>query len=219
MSPVLRRLIWLTLFAIGMAHVEASLVVHLRSLYYPENPLQLFPLSILSPRDLGIELSRELATILMILSVAFLAEKGCIRIFAAFVYVFGLWDLFYYLWLKLMQGWPASWWEWDVLFLIPWPWLGPWITAAFIALLFVVWGAWIMRSTRQYRFTPISVLGFIFGCLFCLYAFLLPAAPLLVEGEAAFQHYMPDGFSWGWYLIGYLLMANALRQMALNYRS
>ena len=216
---MLRRLIWLTIFAIGMAHVEASLVVHLRSLYYPDNPLILFPLSLLSPRDLVIELSRELATILMILSVAFLAEKGSVRIFAAFVYVFGLWDIFYYLWLKLMMGWPVSWLEWDVLFLIPWPWLGPWITPAFIALLFVAWGAWIMRSSRHYRFTPVSVLGFIFGSLLCLYAFLLPAFPLLEGGDAAFRQYQPGIFPWGWYLAGYLVMANALRQMALSYRS
>lgn len=214
-----RTLIWLTLFAVAMAHVEASLVIHLRSLYYPDNPLSLFPLSLLSHRDLAIELSRELATIIMILSVAVLAEKGSMRIFAAFVYVFGLWDIFYYLWLKLMMGWPVSWREWDVLFLIPWPWLGPWITPALIALLFVAWGAWIMASTRQYRFTPVTVLWFVLGSLVTLVAFLLPAFPLLTDGEAAFRQYRPAGFSWGWYLTGYLLMATALRQMALSHRT
>jgi hypothetical protein len=219
MTVVSHRLIWLTIFAIGMAHVEASLVVHLRSLYYPENPLILFPLSLLSPRDRAIELSRELATILMILSVAFLAEKGGLRIFAAFVYIFGLWDIFYYLWLKLMLGWPVSWLEWDILFLIPWPWLGPWITATLIALLFVVWGAWAMTgSNRNCRFTRFTFAEFVLGSLLCLYSFLLPAFPLLAEGKAAFQQYQPAAFSWGWYLAGYLLMANALRQIALSHR-
>lgn len=104
-----------------MAHVEASLVVHLRSLYYPENPLALFPLSLLSHRDLAIELSRELATLVMIVSVSLPAVKGFTRIFAAFVYVFGLWGIAYYLWLKLMIDWPVNWFEWDALFLIPWP--------------------------------------------------------------------------------------------------
>ena len=86
------RLIWLTLFSIAMAHVEAALVVHLRTIYYADNPLAIFPLVILSQRDLTIELAREVATVVMILSVAMLAEKGFTRIFAAFVYVFGLWD-------------------------------------------------------------------------------------------------------------------------------
>lgn len=116
MTAVQRNTLWLTCFAIAMAHVEASLVVHLRSLYYPDNPLVLFPLSLLSHRDLAIELSRELATVVMIVCVSLLAEKGFARIFAAFVYVFGLWDIAYYLWLKLMIGWPVSWFEWDVLF-------------------------------------------------------------------------------------------------------
>ena len=123
-------ILWLTVYAICMANVEASLVVHLRTIYYPGNPVEIFPLSLLSHRDLFIELFRELATILMIFSVAVLSVREKHRQFGAFLFVFGLWDLFYYLWLKIIIGWPVRWLEWDVLFLIPWPWLAPWITAA-----------------------------------------------------------------------------------------
>ena len=48
-----RRLIWLTVFALAMAYVEAALVVHLRQLYYADNPLALFPLRLLSHTDLA----------------------------------------------------------------------------------------------------------------------------------------------------------------------
>lgn len=209
-----RNILLLTLFAIGMAQVEASLVVHLRSLYYPANPLEIFPLNLLSPRDHAIELARELATVVMILSVALLTARGFTRVFAVFVFVFGLWDLFYYLWLKIMIGWPVSWLEWDVLYLIPWPWLGPWLAPVLIALLFVVWGCWILISPNEVRFTRGTSVLFVVGSLLALTAFLLPAVTELLEGEAAFREYQPDDFYWSLYTPGYLLMVISLWRIA-----
>ena len=216
MTAVQRNTLWLTCFAIAMAHVEASLVVHLRSLYYPDNPLVLFPLSLLSHRDLAIELSRELATVVMIVCVSLLAEKGFARIFAAFVYVFGLWDIAYYLWLKLMIGWPVSWFEWDVLFLIPWPWFGPWIAPVLIALLFVIWGGWILLVTSTVLFSRAMLGLFVLGTLMALTTFLWPAVPLLIKGEEAFIHYQPETFMWSLFCPGYLLMAISLWRVAIN---
>ncbi|MGD8483227.1 MAG: hypothetical protein PVJ63_01445 [Thioalkalispiraceae bacterium] len=206
MTDKTRSLFWLSLFAIAMAQVEASVVVHLRSLYYPADPLQLFPLNLLSHRDLAIELGRELATVLMILSVALLTTRGFTRVFAVFVYVFGLWDIFYYVWLKIMIGWPVSWLEWDVLFLIPWPWLGPWLAPVLIALLFVLWGGKVFHSARPMSFTPRDASLFVVGCLLSLAAFLLPAMPLLSEGEIAFHGYQPGEFYWRLFIPGYCLM-------------
>jgi hypothetical protein len=209
-----RQIIWLTLFAIAMAHVEASVVVHMRTIYYPNNPQALFPLSILSHRDLGIEFLRELATVVMIGCVALIAASGFTRVFAAFIYVFGLWDIFYYLWLKLMLGWPVSWSEWDVLFLIPWPWFGPWIAAALIALLLVIGGGWILLRAGNARFTRATALTFVVGMLLALAAFLLPAVPLLPGGEEAFRNYQPQTFCWRCYIPGYLMMAVSLWWLA-----
>ena len=214
-----RNLVWLTLFAFCMAQVEASVVVHLRSLYYPGNPLQIFPLNLLTHRDLAIELVRELATVLMILSVALLTARGFTRIFAAFVYVFGLWDLFYYLWLKMMIGWPVSWFEWDVLFLIPWPWLGPWLTPALIALLFVLWGGWVFTSSNEGRFSRNTTLLFVVGVLLALMAFLLPGVPLVLQGQAAFRGYQPDDFRWSLFIPGYILMSVSLWCIARDSRT
>ena len=210
MSALYRRLIWLTLFSIAMAHVEAALVVHLRTIYYADNPLEIFPLAILSQRDWNIELAREVATVVMILSVALLAEKGFTRVFAAFVYVFGVWDICFYIWLKLMIGWPQSWMEWDVLFLIPWPWFGPWITPALIALMFVVWGGWTLYQKTHPRFTWDSTTLFTLGAALALATFLLPGVPLLAGGTDAFRNFTPPAFSWSLFGIGYLLMLVAL---------
>ncbi|MCK5361057.1 MAG: hypothetical protein KAJ95_10550, partial [Gammaproteobacteria bacterium] len=213
------NLVLLMLFTIGMAQVEASLVVHLRSIYYPGNPLEIFPLNLLTHRDFAIEVARELATVVMILSVALLTARGFIRVFATFVFIFGLWDLFYYFWLKIMIGWPVSWFEWDVLYLIPWPWLGPWLTAALIALLFVVWGGWILTSPREARFTRGTSVLFIVGTLLALVAFLLPALPLLLEGEEAFRGYQPDDFCWSLFIPGYMLMVISLWRIASDGRT
>ncbi len=219
MSDRTRNLVWLTLFALCMAQVEASVVVHLRSLYYPGNPLEIFPLNLLTQRDFAIELARELATVVMILSVALLTARGFTRVFAVFVYVFGLWDLFYYLWLKIMIGWPVSWFEWDVLYLIPWPWLGPWLTPVLIALLFVVWGGWILTSSNEVRFTRSTSVLFVVGVLLALMAFLLPGLPLLLEGEAAFRGYQPDDFRWSLFIPGYMLMVTGLWRIASGGRT
>lgn len=205
-----RKLIWLTLFALAMAYVEAALVVHLRQLYYADNPLTIFPLRLLSHTDLAIELIREAATIVMLIAVAFLTERDIGRRFAAFVYSFGIWDLGYYGCLKLLIDWPQLWLEWDVLFLLPWPWFGPWLTPAVIALLFAGWGAWILLSVRQPRFTWLSATLFVGGAVLGLIAFLLPAAGLLPQGEIAFQGYQPEAFAWSLFVPGVLAMTAGL---------
>ncbi len=206
----LRLLLWLGLYALAMALVEAAIVVHLRHLYYPLDPRQLFPLALLSHADLALELARELATVVMIVAVAILAERGWVRRFAAFVFVFGLWDLGYYAWLKLFLNWPHTWLEWDVLFLIPWPWFGPWLAAALIAALFTLWGAWVLADARALRPRTADIAAFMTGTLLALTAFLAPAWPLLPGGETAFRGWRPDTFLWALYGPGLALMAAAL---------
>ena len=216
MSAQHTKLVWLTLFAIAMANVEAAIVVHLRSLYYPDHPLQVFPLNLMTHRDLAIELIREIATAVMICAVALLSEKTVMRRFAAFVFVFGLWDIFYYAWLRLLIGWPLNWTEWDVLYLVPWPWLGPWIAPVSIALVFTAWGAWIISSAHAYRFSKPGLVLYIAGTGACLLAFLLPGAMLLPGGEEAFHGYTPGAFSWGLFIPGILVMTWALFSITRN---
>ena len=84
-----RTITLLAIYAVAMALLESAVVVYMRLLYYPENPQELFPLDFLNSYDAMVELSRELATVVMILTVALLAErKSLTRSFAAFVFVF-----------------------------------------------------------------------------------------------------------------------------------
>ncbi len=86
-----RTLTILTLYAVAMALLESAVVVYMRRLYYAEDPLEIFPLQFLHSYDTVLELSREAATVIMILTVALLAERSSrTRCFAGFVFVFGV---------------------------------------------------------------------------------------------------------------------------------
>mgnify|MGYP001819471730 CR=1 FL=1 len=202
-----RILILLGSYAFAMALLEAAVVVYMRRLYYPDNPLELFPLHFLNDYDPLLEISREAATIIMILTVALLAERRSLtRSFAAFVFVFGVWDLFYYVWLKVLIDWPQRWLEWDVLFLIPSVWLGPWIGPAAIAILFAIWGSWTLLSQRETTFTTNSLTILMSGAGLCLAAFMQPA---IANGTETLSSYSPRAFWWWLFIPGYLLMATA----------
>ncbi|MDF1842697.1 MAG: hypothetical protein P1U77_14775 [Rubripirellula sp.] len=202
----------LSLYAVAMAQLEAVVVIYMRQLYYPEQPLELFPLEFLTRYDPMVELSREVSTIVMIIAVALLAERqNLTRRFAAFVYVFGLWDVCYYAWLKILFGWPRTWLEWDVLFLIPVIWLGPWICPAAIGLLFCVWGALVLGSNRRIIFSGRHVALFVVGACVGLVAFMQPAASFVMRaGREALVGYVPDHFSWPLYILGYCMMTLGL---------
>lgn len=203
-SVIKRTVILLSLYSTAMALLEAAVVVYMRRLYYPSNPLELFPMRFLDQYDPVLELGREVATIVMILTVAFLAERrNLTRTFAAFVFVFGLWDLFYYVWLKLLIGWPRTWLEWDILFLIPSVWLGPWICPAAIAALFIIWGTWALLTKRDIQFTTTSLSLFIVGALLGLISFMQPATTVEPESLSA---YRPESFWWWLFLPNYALM-------------
>jgi len=211
-------LIWLTLFALALAQVEASIAVYLRNLFYPENPLQLFPMPMFSQHDINIEMSREAATVVMIVALVYLIKGRMLRRFAAFLFLFGLWDIFYYIFLKLMMDWPQNWSEWDLLFLIPLPWMAPWLTAAMIAVIFVVFGATILTKgidasiSQMIASYKLPLILFTLGAVAGVISFLLPALPLLQNGElgAAMQGFVPSRFSWLSYVIGILLMLAGL---------
>ena len=59
----------------------------------------------------------------MLATVGSAAGRTAVGKFAFFLFLFGVWDIFYYIWLKVFLHWPASLLTWDVLFLIPVPWV------------------------------------------------------------------------------------------------
>ena len=112
----------LVAFAVAMAFAEAAVVVYLREII-GTGPV--FPMKEISALLLVVEVGRETATIVMLVSVAVLSVRGGLRRMGAFLLAFAVWDFFYYVWLYATIGWPAGLADWDVLFLIPVPWVGP----------------------------------------------------------------------------------------------
>jgi hypothetical protein len=86
--------------------------------YHQENSLSQLPQSLLT-----IEVYREAATMIMLVSVALLAASRTSARWAAFLWVFALWDIAYYAGLWAAVRWPTSFTDLDVLFLIPVPWV------------------------------------------------------------------------------------------------
>lgn len=207
-----KKLLWLSIFAIAIAYLEATVVIYLRQIYYPDNLQVIFPPKMFSSFSLIVELIREATTIIIMLSVAFMVEtKKGTRIFAAFIFQFGVWDIFYYVWLKATIGWPVSWTEWDILFLIPWTWLGPWICPVVISILFVSWSSIVLFSEREYFLSRANLWLFITGSNLALISFLQPAFPYIFENRVEdFQNYLPSTFWWSVFIPGVLLMAAGL---------
>ncbi len=208
-----RNLILLTIYAAAMALLESAVVVYMRRLYYPDDPLNIFPMQFLNAYDSVVEISREVATIVMLLTIALLVEQSSgTRRFAAFVFVFGVWDLFYYAWLKVLIGWPKAWLEWDVLFLIPVVWLGPWICPVLISLLFIAWGYWTLRSNEKIAFSTSSFTVFALGAALGLITFFQPAVEVLARGSVAeLSQYTPGVFWWWLFAPSLMLMTCGLR--------
>ena len=131
-----RLILWLLLFSIAMAFLESAVVIYIRELLYPDGFD--FPLATMDSSLALTEILREAATIIMLVGAGVIAGKTFYQRFAWFIFCFAVWDIFYYIFLKLLIGWPSSLFEWDVLFLIPVTWTGPVITPLIVAILMIV---------------------------------------------------------------------------------
>jgi len=141
----------LALFAIAMAFVEASVVIYLRELYYPSGFLinSVNDLVALPSQILNVEILREASTIVMIAAVAYLAFPKTKEKLLSFLWIFALWDLFYYFFLYVFLGWPPSLATLDVYFLIPWPWVGPvWFPIALFSIV-AVFSFWFLVREKD----------------------------------------------------------------------
>jgi hypothetical protein len=154
-------LAWVTVFSIAFAFVEASVVIYLRALYYPEGFA--FPLKVIPAGYLHVEIAREAATIIMLAAIGIIAGRRPWERFGFFLFAFGIWDIAFYAWLLGTIGWPGSLFDWDILFLIPLPWIAPVIAPAVISLLMTICGGMVvLRTAGERRFHP-GVLSWALG--------------------------------------------------------
>ena len=141
-------------FAIAFAWVEAAVVVYLREIYYEGSFC--FPLVVewkdgkyVADQLIRIEFTREIATIVMLVAVGCAAGKNALQKFCFFMVAFGIWDVFYYVCLWLMISWPESLMTWDILFLVPLPWVGPVITPVLLAFTMLATGSLLIYYNEK----------------------------------------------------------------------
>jgi hypothetical protein len=122
-KSVIKTIIWISIFSIAMAFMESAVVVYLRALYYPNGFT--FPLRIIDTTIAVTEFFREMATLIMLVVIGIIAGRKPLEKFAFFIYCFAIWDIFYYIFLKIILNWPESFFTWDILFMVPVTWVGP----------------------------------------------------------------------------------------------
>jgi hypothetical protein len=149
-----------------MAYVEATCVVYLWEMLYPGGFK--FPFHTMADiQEMGyvwllrVECGRELATMVMLVGCAFAAGRTRVQRIASFLFLFGVWDVFYYAWLRVITEFtqfpffPASLGTWDVLFLIPVVWTGPVYAPVIVAVTMAVFAVLLVfAESRVPRIKP-----------------------------------------------------------------
>lgn len=211
------RLTWWTvaLFAVAMAWVESAVVFYIRTMVDRIQPHQPDPLPLIGA--LGpVELARELATLIMHVAIGFLAGRTWRARIGYMAVSFGVWDVFYYVFLKVMCGWPNSFLDWDVLFLLPLPWWGPVLSPVLIALLMIVWGtlASQFESSERPMFAEWRAWSLNFlGIALALYVFMADAIRVADQGVEVIRNVLPAQFNWKLFCIALVLMAAPVVQL------
>ena len=217
-----RLLTLITIFSVAMGMLESSVVVYLRELYYPDG-FQ-FPIRSTSYTVAITELMRELATLIMLVTIGMVAGKTKQERFAWFIYSFAIWDIFYYAFLYLIIGWPMSLMDWDILFLLPMMWTGPVWAPLLLSVLMIILAICILIFSNLHKNAHLKLKEWVLlvsGSIVVIIAFckdfyvtmtaLYPSIPLTnlffskQTGEYA-ANYIPRSFDVLLFAIGTLLI-------------
>lgn len=216
MKQLKHNLIVLAIFSIAMGFLESAVVVYIREIYYP-NGFE-FPLVPFDKEILVTELLREVTTLVMLISISVISGKDFNQRFAMFLYSFGIWDIFYYVFLKLLVDWPASLLTWDILFLIPVPWIGPVLAPFLLSLTMITLALMVLFLSEKYykvRFSMIDWFLLVTGSLAILGSFTVDYFSIIFNsnsGENAksimenIQQFLPTKFNWYVFFIGWFLI-------------
>ena len=216
--PWKRTVFALFLFGTAFGYLEAAVVSYLRLLHEPARlrfyptrpPAELFPLLTLDQlraagpqqmQTLATEIGREAATLVMLAAIALAVARNAGEWAAAFVVAFGVWDVTFYLFLKVLLDWPPSLFTWDILFLVPVPWVGPVLAPVMVSLAMIVAGIWHLRRAARaepVRIGPAHWTGILAGAAIMVLAFALDYRNVMTAG-------LPRPFRWSIFGLGLLL--------------
>ncbi len=226
-----QKYIYVGLFAIAMGLLECAVVVYLRALSFPDGFD--FPLRPIGHNLAAVELWREVATILMLVAVGWMAGHNKNTRFGWFIYSFALWDIFYYVFLKVFLDWPESLITWDVLFLLPVIWVGPVWAPVLLSLLMIVFNV-IINRINAITNQPIGKINWallIGGSLVCIVSFCIDFIQFskrqstnfkwgdLLDIEKTFSHvYVPETFPVWIFGIGLAMILTGMLRYYFKHR-
>ncbi len=216
----------LTIFAVSMGFLEAIVVVYVRELYYPSG-FQ-FPLKELPSRIIVIEWIREISTLLMLGSVAWISGKNFLKRLSVFLFIFGIWDIIYYVGLKIFLDWPESLLTWDILFLIPITWVSPVLAPVLCSLLMIIMALILdfhlfYNNLKKLKKTEFALL--ITGAAIIYFTFTVDFGMMLIKGNFLKQYFTlsenseflalltswePTHFNWTLFAIGFAIICTAI---------
>lgn len=173
------------------------------------------------------ETLREAATIIMLAGAGYLGGRYFTQRFAAFIYCFAIWDIFYYVFLKALIGWPGSLLTWDILFLIPVMWTGPVLSPVIVSLTMILFAAVILYLSKHNKIhiTPEEWSLLIAGSFILIISFTWDYLSFTFNHAAfteLYQHhglkalwlfpeqYIPAKFPWILFIAGELIITAAI---------
>lgn len=192
-----KKFLIVIVFGIAFAYIESSVVVYLRSLLHPAGFN--FPVNSISVTDpitrplLLTEIGREAATIVLIITCATLAGVNRQQRFAYFLTIFAVWDIFYYVWLRVLIMWPTSIMDWDILFLIPMTWASAVLYPVIVAFTMLVFAMVLLYRDsvgRPIKAGPVDWLGFTGAAVIIIVSFCTPG-PYVTEPDYASHFHWP----------------------------
>lgn len=190
--------LWLTLWGITFGYIEAAIVIYIREIYYP-NGFQ-FPVILAENHVALVEIIREAMTLIILWMTAQLTRRTFHGKLAVFMFLFGVWDIVYYIVLKIFLGWPDSLATWDILFLLPFPWVGPvWAPVVVsIALISVS----ILVLTHHEKSGPLSIPNWAWVVeIVCGIVIIIS---FLIPGQAVIHETVPTHYPWYLFWSAYL---------------
>jgi hypothetical protein len=207
-----RTFLLVSMFAIAFAFVESSVVVYLRQIFYPGGFA--FPLKPGITSQIAVEVFREFATIVMLVAVGIIAGRTRWQRFSYFLIGFGVWDVFYYVWLRVILDWPVTLVDWDILFLIPIPWIGPVIAPILVSLTMIGGGWLILRKEEEsgsFRASWTAIVLSILGSAVVLVSFVL-------DTDATLRFQYPKPYHYELLALGMVCYAGAVITTARSTR-
>lgn len=209
-----------------MGFLESAVVIYIRELIYPDGFG--FPLAAMESRLAVTEILREAATMVMLLVVGVMAGRNTAERFAWFIYSFAIWDIFYYLFLWLLIGWPANLMVWDVLFLIPVTWTGPVISPLIVCLLMILLAMiiiWFSDRGARVKIDRTGWLVLVSGSIIIVVAFAWDYSRFILAHYSLSElwnlpgtdnlfdlatKYIPVKFNWWLFLLGSLVITSGI---------